>query len=87
MLALTSPTSGGCSVDIVHSRTKATEFFFYVTAASSGYFPSTQSSKLAHAHTFTIHTPTSSVLPCRKSQSGYWLSAQTVMATGQMLTE
>ena len=27
-LALTSPTGGGCSVGIVRSRTKATEFFF-----------------------------------------------------------
>ena len=29
-LALTSPTSGGRSVGIVRSRTKATEFFFYI---------------------------------------------------------
>ena len=29
-LALTSPTGGGRSVGIVRSRTKATEFFFYV---------------------------------------------------------
>jgi hypothetical protein len=27
-LALTSPKSGGCSVDIVHLRTKNTEFSF-----------------------------------------------------------
>jgi hypothetical protein len=27
-LALTSPTSGGCLVDIVRSRTEATEFLF-----------------------------------------------------------
>jgi hypothetical protein len=30
MLALTSPTSGGCSVGIVRSRTQATEFFFFL---------------------------------------------------------
>jgi hypothetical protein len=29
-LALTSPTSGGLSVGVVRSRTKATEFFFFV---------------------------------------------------------
>jgi hypothetical protein len=29
-LALTSPTGGGCSVGIVRSRTKATEFSFLV---------------------------------------------------------
>ena len=28
-LALTSPTGGGCSVGIVRSWTKATEFLFY----------------------------------------------------------
>jgi hypothetical protein len=28
-LALTSPTSGGCSIGIVRSRTKATEFGFW----------------------------------------------------------
>jgi len=30
-LALTSPTGGGRSVGIVRSRTKATEFSFYVS--------------------------------------------------------
>jgi hypothetical protein len=29
-LTLTSPTSGGLSVDIVHSRTKVTEFYVLV---------------------------------------------------------
>ena len=33
-LALTSPTGGGRSVGIVRSRTKATEFFFYITILS-----------------------------------------------------
>jgi hypothetical protein len=34
-LALTSPTSDGCSVGIVHSRTHATEFSFYLRSYAS----------------------------------------------------
>jgi hypothetical protein len=39
-LALTSPTSSGCYVGIVHSRTKATDFVFgsFVSMRSSRYF-------------------------------------------------
>jgi hypothetical protein len=39
-LVLTLPTSGGCSVGIVHSRTKATEYLlvvFYAVTSSYGY--------------------------------------------------
>jgi len=36
-LALTSPTSGGRSVGIVRSRTKATEVFFMVLARVSAF--------------------------------------------------
>jgi hypothetical protein len=34
-LELTSPTSGGCSVGIVRSQTKATEFVLYVTLSKA----------------------------------------------------
>ena len=37
-LALTSPTSGGRSVGIVRSRTKATEFFFFLLPARNIHF-------------------------------------------------
>jgi hypothetical protein len=38
-LALTSPTSGGCSVSIVRSWTKVTEFFFFDRSLAIIRFP------------------------------------------------
>jgi hypothetical protein len=59
MLTLTSPTSGGRSVDIVHLRTKATEFSFLINNISLKWVSLALSAKEKRQWREADHSPPS----------------------------
>jgi len=83
-LALTSPTGGGCSVGIVRSRTKATEFFFY---SWNETLHVSDSFSIHHQESSTVHTARgichSGYADCLRAGSGWnvvpsWSCSQAV---------